>query len=141
LANVYGPRQDPFGEAGVIAIFFKKLLQNSSLQLNGGGSQTRDFVYVKDVVQALLLGLNPTAQGIYNVGTGIATSIKSLLFLQAEICKIKPNYEITPPLSGEVMRNALSYAHLKQELGWQPIYDLSKGLEETKQWCATLENL
>jgi UDP-glucose 4-epimerase len=138
LANVYGPRQDPLGEAGVVAIFFNKLLAHNSVRLNGGGIQTRDFIYVKDVVSALILGLDPKATGIYNVGTGIETSIKKLLEMQQNICNENVDIEIMPVIPGEVMRNILSYSRLNNELHWQPVYDLEKGLLETKRWCEKL---
>jgi len=138
LANVYGPRQDPLGEAGVVAVFFNKLLTHNPVRLNGGGEQTRDFIYVKDVVSALILGLEPEVTGIYNVGTGIETSIKKLLAAQQNICKVNVNIEIMPAIVGEVMRNALSYTRLNDELNWQPAYNLAKGLLETKLWCEKL---
>jgi len=138
LANVYGPRQDPLGEAGVVAVFFNKLLTHNSVRLNGGGMQTRDFVYVKDVVSALILGLDPKATGIYNVGTSIETSIKKLLEMQQYVCNENVDIEIMPALPGEVMRNALSYSRLNKELHWQPVYDLAQGLLETKRWCEKL---
>lgn len=134
LANVYGPRQDPLGEAGVVAIFFNKLLNNQQPHLNGGGKQTRDFVYVKDVVSALWQVSQSTVLGVYNIGTAIPTSIAELLRLQQTLYGSNIEAKISPAQPGEVMRNALSYQKAKKDFFWQPQYDLKKGLWETLNW-------
>ncbi len=134
LANVYGPRQDPLGEAGVVAIFFNKLIKNEKPHLNGGGLQTRDFVYVKDVVKALLQVSQTDVIGIYNIGTAIPTCIADLLKLQQTICGTNIEPEIKPAIAGEVMKNALSFQKAKIDFSWQPQYNLSQGLNETFNW-------
>ncbi len=134
LANVYGPRQDPLGEAGVVAIFFNTLKNNKQPHLNGGGKQTRDFVYVKDVVNALWQVSQFPVFGIYNIGTGIPTSIAELLKLQQSLCGTNIEAIFSPAQPGEVMRNALSYQKAKKDFFWQPQYDLTKGLIETVNW-------
>ncbi len=134
LANVYGPRQDPKGEAGVVAIFFNKLINQQRPQLNGGGEQTRDFVYVKDVVRALILAATAKHDGVYNIGTSRATSIAELLKLQQQICQTAIEPEIKPYLPGEVRRNSLAYQLATQDLDWQPKYSLVEGLTETYDW-------
>lgn len=134
LANIYGPRQDPLGEAGVVAIFFNKLIKKEIPHLNGGGKQTRDFVYVKDVVNALLRVGQTAVVGVYNIGTSIPTSIADLFKLQQSIIGTNIKPAIKPAIPGEVMRNALSFQKAKKDFSWEPQYDLKQGLRETFNW-------
>ena len=136
-ANVYGPRQDPHGEAGVVAIFAEKMLKGITPTIFGDGLQTRDYVYVKDVVRANLLALaNPRAAGPYNIGTGVETDIITLARHIAQHAGFKgaPKHEAGKP--GEQRRSVLSAARAKGELGWTPEHDLSRGLGETVAWFA-----
>jgi UDP-glucose 4-epimerase len=132
-ANVYGPRQDPLGEAGVVAIFTGKILRGENPVIFGDGEQTRDYVYVKDVVRANILAINGK-EGTYNIGTGIETSVNELVKMFEKITgkEIIPQY--APPRKGEVRRISLSYEKAKKELGFEPEYPLKKGLRETLQW-------
>ncbi|MBZ1348455.1 MAG: GDP-mannose 4,6-dehydratase [Candidatus Nealsonbacteria bacterium] len=134
LANVYGPRQDPRGEAGVVAIFIDKLLKKNKPVIFGNGRQTRDFVFVYDVVDSFLRVLNQQNcnNAIYNVGTGIETSINRLWQLVSKKIgkEIKPIFEPSK-INGELKRSCLSYAKIKKELGWKPKYNLEQGLEKT----------
>ncbi|MCD6427966.1 MAG: SDR family NAD(P)-dependent oxidoreductase, partial [Caldisericaceae bacterium] len=132
-ANVYGPRQDPLGEAGVVAIFTGKILRGENPVIFGDGEQTRDYVYVKDVVRANILAINGK-EGTYNIGTGIETSVNELVKMFEKITgkEIIPQY--APPRKGEVRRISLSYEKAKKELGFEPEYSLEKGLRETLQW-------
>lgn len=130
-ANVYGPRQDPDGEAGVVAIFIQKLLNNEQAIVNGNGRQTRDFVYVEDVVEANLAVMGQETQGTYNVGTGEETSINDLLRILIahtnSTCK-----EIHGPAKiGEQVRSVIDSNKLRQELSWDPKTELSEGLKRT----------
>ncbi len=130
-ANVYGPRQDPDGEAGVVAIFIQKLLNNEQAIVNGNGRQTRDFVYVEDVVEANLAVMGQEVQGTYNVGTGEETSINDLLRIlivhTGSTCK-----EVHGPAkSGEQARSVIDSNKLRQELSWDPKTELSEGLKRT----------
>ncbi len=130
-ANVYGPRQDPDGEAGVVAIFIQKLLNNEQAIVNGNGRQTRDFVYVEDVVEANLAVMGQETQGTYNVGTGDETSINDLLRILIahtnSTCK-----EIHGPAKiGEQVRSVIDSSKLRQELSWDPKTELSEGLKRT----------
>lgn len=137
-ANVYGPRQDPHGEAGVVAIFAEKMLKGITPTIFGDGLQTRDYVYVKDVVRANLLALaNPRAAGPYNIGTGVETDIITLARHIAQHAGFKgaPKHEAGKP--GEQRRSVLSAARAKGELGWTPEHDLSRGLGETVAWFAS----
>ena len=132
-ANVYGPRQDPLGEAGVVAIFTGRILNGEKPIIYGDGNQTRDYVYVKDIVKANLLAMDGK-EGTYNVGTGIETSVNGLvkMFSSALNKKIDPIY--APPRKGEVQRISLNGAKAKRELGFIPEYSLERGLKETIEW-------
>jgi UDP-glucose 4-epimerase len=132
-ANVYGPRQDPLGEAGVIAIFTGKILNNEQPIIFGDGTQTRDYVYVEDVVNANLLSIKGK-EGIYNIGTGIETSVNDLvkMFERVTHKKIVPEY--APPRKGEVQRISLDPTRAKKELGFEPRYNLFEGLTKTVNW-------
>jgi UDP-glucose 4-epimerase len=141
-ANVYGPRQNTKAEAGVIAIFIEKLLREEIPTINGDGNQTRDFIYVDDVVRANLLFLENKIYSlvkrnkevpIFNVGTGIETSIIKLF---KKICqllgkKVKPKYG--PFILGDLKRSALDCSKIKK-FGWKPIIDLESGLNKTIEW-------
>jgi len=128
-ANVYGPRQNAFGEAGVIAIFVDQLTKGKDLIINGDGRQTRDFVYVTDVVNANLLALKSPKVGIYNIGTGIETSINDLVkILITNIRVTGKSIKIIhkPAKEGEVRRSCLSSKQIYKDLGWEPKYDIVK---------------
>ncbi|MEN3040526.1 MAG: NAD-dependent epimerase/dehydratase family protein [Bacteroidia bacterium] len=134
LANVYGPRQNPHGEAGVVAIFTHKLLKGESAFIYGDGEQTRDFIHVKDVVRAFLATLNAgsCAYGqVLNVGSGKQTSVNTLYRLLAQSIgtSAKPIY--LPPKPGELRHNSLSAERLANLVGWQASYDLATGIEDT----------
>jgi len=132
-ANVYGPRQDPLGEAGVVAIFTGKILNNEKPTIFGDGNQTRDYIYVKDVVNANLLAINGK-EGVYNIGTGIETSVNELIDIFSELTKRKIEPVYAPPRPGEVNRISLDFSRAKKELGFTPQYSLQKGMEETLNW-------
>ena len=133
-ANVYGPRQNPHGECGVVAIFTEKILNNILPVINGDGLQTRDYVYVNDVVNANVLALGKTAPDIYNVGTAKETDVN---FIFQHINKAAgKNFEEKhgPPKKGEQLRSVLSYEKLKNALGWTPKVDMEKGLKATAEY-------
>ncbi|MBQ27295.1 MAG: UDP-glucose 4-epimerase [Nitrospiraceae bacterium] len=130
-ANVYGPRQDPSGEAGVVAIFAEKLLQGKSPVINGTGKQTRDFVYIDDVVEANYQAFHAKARGIFNVGTGKETSINQI-FRHTAGCidsMIKPSFG--PAKQGEVMRSVLDASRIRRTLSWKPKVSIKEGLRRT----------
>jgi UDP-glucose 4-epimerase len=129
--NVYGPGQDGTGEAGVVAISSSRLLAGEAPVIRGDGSQTRDFTYVGDIVAANLLGLDSTATGAVNIGTGRETAIGDLV---RSLCKLagysgEPEAEALPP--GEVTRSALDSRHAGDLLGWHPHVSLEDGLART----------
>jgi UDP-glucose 4-epimerase len=130
--NVYGPRQDPLGEAGVIAIFCGKLLADEEPTIFGTGEQTRDYVYVGDVVRANLAAAESRATGAFNVGLGVQTSVLQLVEALREISgKDAFEAELAPPRLGEVQHIAIDPARACGELGWEPQITLRDGLERT----------
>ena len=135
FANVYGPRQNPHGEAGVIAIFAKRMLAGEPVKINGTGKQTRDYVYVGDVVRALMLGMGkPSAAGPYHVGTGRETDVKTLYGKIAALTGYGLKPQKGPADVGAPTRSALDCRKVKRELGWRPDVDLDEGLKRTVEW-------
>lgn len=130
-ANVYGPRQDPDGEAGVVAIFIQKLLNNEQPIVNGNGRQTRDFVYVEDVVEANLAVMGQEIQGTYNVGTGEETSINDLLRILVRHTNSTCKEVHGPAKNGEQARSVIDSSKFRQELSWESKTELSEGLKRT----------
>ncbi|OPX20796.1 MAG: UDP-glucose 4-epimerase [Desulfobacca sp. 4484_104] len=139
-ANVYGPRQDPYGEAGVVAIFTEKMLHGEQAVINGDGLQTRDFVFVKDVARANLLALNGDIQGEINIGTGRETDINTLFNYLKELTGATLAEYHGPPKSGEQRRSVIDFGRAKRQLGWEPQTSLTDGLTATveyfRQRCA-----
>ncbi len=133
-ANVYGPRQNPHGEAGVVAIFATKLLRGEIPTINGDGLQTRDYVFVEDVVQANLLALKPGVRGIYNVGTGLETNVIEIYNNLAAAAGVGQPAKHGPAKPGEQRRSVISYAKIQKELGWTPKFSLAEGLKKTLEW-------
>ncbi len=141
-SNVYGPRQDPHGEAGVVAIFSTKLLNEDPLLIFGDGEQTRDYVYVGDVVRANLLlseGHLPAAKSLdqrgFNVGTGVETSVNELARTLIRVSKQEVGMEYDEPRPGELRHSSLDTARL-QRLGWTAATSLEEGLYNTYRWIA-----
>ena len=131
LGNVYGPRQDPHGEAGVVAIFSNLLLTGGRPRVFGDGEQTRDYIFVGDVVGAFLAALERGADGTYNVGTGRETSVLELGNLVAEAASAKFDPEFAPPRLGEVQRIAIDPSLAADRLGWRAERELAAGLADT----------
>lgn len=129
LANVYGPRQDPLGEGGVCAIFCGAAVAGRVVTIFGAGEQTRDFVYVGDVVDACLRAAEGATFGPFNVGTGVETSVNEL----AE--RLGLSAEHAPPRAGEVERSCLDATRAARELGWTAATGLAAGLEQTMAWA------
>ena len=133
-ANVYGPRQDSKGEGGVVAIFCDKMLKNEEITINGDGEQSRDFVFVDDVVNATFLSIKGEKSNIYNIGTGIETNINEIFRKIKELTNSNCEEIHELAKSGGQTRSCLDYSKAKQELGWQPKYNLEDGLKETIKW-------
>jgi UDP-glucose 4-epimerase len=132
LANVYGPRQNPKGEAGVIAIFIHHLLSGQPCVVNGDGEQTRDYVYVEDVADAVARALaRPDVTGVVNVGTGVETSVNDLYRRLARAAAVTRPAEHAPPRPGEQRRSVLDASRAKRLLGWTPATSLDDGVART----------
>ncbi len=132
FGNVYGPRQDPHGEAGVVAIFCGRILDGQPVTIFGDGTQTRDYVYVFDVVRAVAAAAKSSASGIaLNIGTGIETNVNDLYSTLAGIADFPTRAEHAPARPGEQKRSVISPARAERELGWCPEKKLADGLEET----------
>ncbi|MDQ3945522.1 MAG: GDP-mannose 4,6-dehydratase [Actinomycetota bacterium] len=136
LANVYGPRQDPFGEAGVVAIFARRLLDGLPVTIYGDGNQTRDFVYVDDVVDAFARAKEPGAASglVVNVGTGAETSVNDVYVIMARLTGTPAEAVHAPARPGEVIRSALDPRLAGTALGWKPATTLEEGLGATLDW-------
>jgi len=133
-ANVYGPRQDPLGEAGVVAIFAGQMLRGEQAVINGSGEQERDFVYVGDVAQANILALDRGDGGVYNIGTGTGTSINEIFARLKAATAYERAAVHGPPKAGEVFKVYLNVDRVARELGWQPVTDLEEGLRSTVEY-------
>jgi len=133
-SNVYGPRQDPHGEAGVVAIFALKMLDGGNPVINGSGEQTRDFVYVKDVARANLLAINSNAAEAINIGTAQETSVNRLFSLLKGLAGSPSPQHHGPPMPGEQMRSVISWERARRVLGWSPQVSLEEGLQETVEF-------
>lgn len=133
-ANVYGPRQNPWGEAGVVAIFTQRLLSGEKAIINGDGKQTRDYVYVKDVVVANLLALKHTESDFFNIGTGIETNVNAIFRLLKKNTGSKQEEIHGLKKPGEQKRSVLDYSKAKKILGWSPKYHLEERMEETVKY-------
>ena len=134
FSNVFGPRQDPHGEAGVVSIFSNKFLSNEQPIIYGDGNQTRDYVYVLDVVEAMILSSRSEDNLFLNIGTGVETSVNQLV----EIMKDKFNSDIEPiyqdAREGELLRSVLDNSKALATIGWKPVYDLNAGMEKVVNW-------
>ncbi|MDA0986891.1 MAG: NAD-dependent epimerase/dehydratase family protein [Bacteroidetes bacterium] len=133
-ANVFGPRQNPHGEAGVVAIFVEKFLKKEQPIINGTGKQTRDFVFVGDVVDANLKALNYSSSEIFNIGTGIETDILSIFNNLKLITKSNVSENFHPAKMGEQMRSVISNSKAEKLLGWKPKCSIQEGLELTVEY-------
>ncbi len=129
-ANVYGPRQNPFGEAGVVAIFANKLLKNENPIINGEGIQTRDYVFVEDVVKANVITLSSDTSNIFNVGTEIETSVNQLFEKLNRISGDVAVEKHGPAPKGEQLRSVITSDKLFKEFKWKPSVIIDEGLKK-----------
>lgn len=135
LGNVYGPRQNPHGEAGVVAIFSERLLQGKPCTIYGDGTQTRDFVYVKDVSRAVQLAARKRVEGVFNIGTGRETSVNELfagIATSLNLAGVKPLYG--PARAGEQHRSVIDPGRAWRKFEWKPDTPIEEGLRLTASW-------
>jgi UDP-glucose 4-epimerase len=132
--NVYGPHQDPQGEAGVVSIFLDALLEGRDLKMFGSGEQRRDFIYVDDVVQANILMMNEVENEIYNVGSNSSISVNEVAKELTDQLDIIPAWQYLPEIKGEVFETKLSYNKIKQNCGWEPKVSFKEGIKKTTEW-------
>jgi len=134
LANVFGPRQDPHGEAGVVAIFAGRLLAGEQCKVFGDGGQTRDYVYVDDVVDAFARAATTGDGELCNIGTGVETSVNDLYRTMADNAGVADDPEYAPARAGELARSALDASKAGRVLGWAPQTDLRTGTANVLEW-------
>lgn len=137
-SNVYGPRQISKSEAGVVSIFINQILTKEKCIVFGAGNQTRDYVYVGDVVEANLSALD-CVSGVFNIGTGVETSVNDMINMLSKITKQEVAYEHGAPRVGEVYRNALDCAKAKSTLTWSPTTPLLQGISKTFEYFSRLD--
>ncbi|MBX2989559.1 MAG: NAD-dependent epimerase/dehydratase family protein [Bacteroidetes bacterium] len=138
-ANIYGPRQNPEGEAGVVAIFTTKLLSGQQPVINGEGKQTRDYVFVGDVVQANVLALNCEGSHVFNIGTGIETDVNQLFHHLKKLTGSPAEERHGPAKKGEQLRSVLTSARIKMQLGWRATVSMEEGLRKTVEYFRSKE--
>jgi len=129
--NVYGPRQDPFGEAGVVAIFSGKMLNNEEVNIFGDGKQVRDYIYVGDVVKVNMLCLENGDNEIFNIGTGKSTSVNSIFSEMKKLIGYSRDAAYRPPRAGELIKSSLDVRKAEERLGWKAEVGLREGLKRT----------
>ena len=134
LANVYGPRQDPHGEAGVVAIFTQAMLEGRSPNIFGDGNNKRDYVFVGDVIEAIVMAAESDRLGPFNVGTGIGTSTNKIFEILARHCGYAATPLHGPRRLGDIVRISLDISRARKELGWRPKILLEDGLRTTVKW-------
>ncbi|HJN18701.1 MAG TPA: NAD-dependent epimerase/dehydratase family protein [Armatimonadota bacterium] len=133
-SNVYGPRQDPHGEAGVIAIFTSLLMAGKEPHIFGDGEATRDYIHVSDIVAANMAAMDAPAQSIFNVGTGVATSVNELTAALVKATGYDGEIIHDPARPGEVRHTYLDCTRLRETTGWAPKYEITEGIQNTVDW-------
>jgi UDP-glucose 4-epimerase len=134
LANVYGPRQDPTGEAGVVPIFCSQILASGRPTIFGDGTQTRDYVYVGDAVAAFLAAADQRRPGTWNIGTGAEVSVLDLVRVVAKVTGREAGYSFAPARPGELQRSALAVERARLDLGWTATTGLADGVRAVCEW-------
>jgi UDP-glucose 4-epimerase len=133
-ANIYGPRQDPLGEAGVISIFLGKLLKKQPLEIFGDGYDTRDYIYVQDIADICMKTMESKFNETFNAGTGIQTNLLELVEIIKKVTSLSTKVNFSPPRPGDVKHIALDYSKAKKILDWSPKTSLLDGITKTWEW-------
>ena len=133
-ANIYGPRQDPLGEAGVISIFLGRIKDNNPVEIFGDGKDSRDYVYVRDISNICIKAMNSNKKDIYNAGTGKQTNLLELVEIIERVTKSQVKKQFSPPRPGDVKHISLDASKAREELNWTPSTDLEKGISNTWKW-------
>ncbi|MFW9905214.1 MAG: NAD-dependent epimerase/dehydratase family protein [Candidatus Thorarchaeota archaeon] len=136
-ANIYGPRQNPLGEAGVISIFLGKIQNNESLEIFGDGTDTRDYVYVKDIAEICINAMYSASIDIFNAGTGNQTNLLELIDVIEQVTQFKAEKKFCDPRPGDVQHIALDSTKAYKNLGWRPSTNLTDGIEKTWKWFSS----
>ncbi len=133
-ANVYGPRQDPYGEGGVVAIFSEAMLKGRDFRIYGDGNNLRDYVFVRDVAAANLLALTYPESDAFNIGTGVGTTVNELFAHLSRLTGFTRPAEHVPPRLGDLKKSVLDPSKAGKLLGWKPSFSLERGLAETVEY-------
>lgn len=136
-ANIYGPRQDPLGEAGVISIFLGKIKNNEPLEIFGDGKDTRDYVFVKDITEICIRAMNSSHTDIFNAGTGKQTNLLELVDIIENVTKLDARMKFCDPRPGDVNHIALDSKKAYKKLGWKPTTNLTIGMNKTWDWFSS----
>ncbi|MFX0205828.1 MAG: NAD-dependent epimerase/dehydratase family protein [Candidatus Hodarchaeota archaeon] len=136
-ANIYGPRQDPLGEAGVISIFLGRIQNNEPLEIFGDGTDTRDYVYVKDIAEICINAMYSSSIDTFNAGTGNQTNLLELIDVIEQVTEFKADKKFCDPRPGDVRFIALDSTKAYEDLGWKPTTPLSQGIQETWKWFSS----
>lgn len=135
-SNIYGPRQDPFGEAGVVAIFSRSCLDRRPPTIFGTGEDTRDYIYVEDLVDAVVRAGSEGGGKFFNIGTGVETSTNAVYETIAKHAAFGGGAEYGPPRPGDIPRSVLDWSLAKKHLGWEPYTTFDEGIRRTVEWFA-----
>jgi len=135
--NVYGPRQNPYGEAGVVAIFLNQILNGIRPTIYGDGTQTRDYLYISDAVKSNIQAIHSDVTGCFNIGTGKETDLNSIVRHLRELTATNMDFELAPPRKGEQKRSVLDIRKAGELLGWEPEVSLEEGLSKTLHYFRT----
>ena len=136
-ANVYGPRQNPYGEAGVVAIFTENMIKNNPITINGDGRYIRDYVYVEDVANANMLAMENGREDVYNIGTGTGTDVVELFQLTKRINQYSSEAHHGPERPGDLRKSILNAEKAEKVLNWKPHFSLQQGLIQTHDYFAS----
>jgi UDP-glucose 4-epimerase len=133
-ANIYGPRQDPLGEAGVISIFLGRIKNNEPLEIFGDGKDTRDYVYVNDIAEICINAMHSSSIDTFNAGTGTQTNLLELINTIEKVTQVDAEKKFCDPRPGDVKQIALDSKKAYEQLGWKPRTDLTTGIQKTWEW-------